>query len=93
MEVQIRAYQAGDLPEMIRIWNEVVEEGNAFPQEEMLTAETGERFFAGQTYCAVAVCMDYTYCIQTMWDAAVICAMPVMRSAVKAGGCTSVKSW
>ena len=58
MEIQIRAYQTGDLPEMIRIWNEVVEEGNAFPQEEMLTAETGERFFAGQTYCAVAVCVE-----------------------------------
>lgn len=39
---------------MVRIWNEVVEEGVAFPQEECLTVQTGTRFFAGQTYCGVA---------------------------------------
>ena len=30
----IRAYREDDLPEMIAIWNEVVEEGVAFPQED-----------------------------------------------------------
>ena len=50
----IRAYQAGDLPEMIRIWNEVVEEGIAFPQEDYLDEASGSAFFAGQTYTAVA---------------------------------------
>lgn len=39
---------------MIDIWNEVVAEGVAFPQEEPLTAATGEAFFAGQSYCGVA---------------------------------------
>lgn len=39
---------------MIKIWNTVVEEGNAFPQEEFLNEETGKMFFASQTYCAVA---------------------------------------
>ena len=39
---------------MIRIWNEVVEEGIAFPQEELLTEETGSSFFASQSYTAVA---------------------------------------
>ena len=29
-----------DLPAMIRIWNEVVEEGIAFPQEDLLDAES-----------------------------------------------------
>ena len=43
-----------DLAAMIRIWNEIVEEGIAFPQEEPLTPETGKQFFAAQTYCAVA---------------------------------------
>ena len=42
MEVQIRPYEERDLPEMIRIWNEVVEEGTAFPQEELLDAWTGK---------------------------------------------------
>lgn len=50
----IRAYQDGDLPEMIRIWNEVVEEGVAFPQEEFLDGISGAEFFAEQTYTAVA---------------------------------------
>ena len=50
----IRAYEAKDLPSMISIWNEVVEEGVAFPQEEALTQETGKAFFASQTHCGVA---------------------------------------
>ena len=52
--MHIRAYIPDDLPEMCRIWNEIVEEGIAFPQEECLTAETGADFFAQQTYTAVA---------------------------------------
>ena len=50
----VRAYQENDLDAMIRIWNEVVEEGVAFPQEEFLNDETGAEFFASQTYAAVA---------------------------------------
>ena len=33
---------------------EVVEEGVAFPQEELLTIDSGEQFFREQTYCGVA---------------------------------------
>lgn len=54
MNIVVREYQEKDLPEMIRIWNEVVEEGIAFPQEDFLDAVTGEAFFAAQTYNAVA---------------------------------------
>lgn len=50
----VRAYKEEDLKAMIAIWNEVVEEGIAFPQEELLTEETGKQFFASQTYTAVA---------------------------------------
>ena len=55
MNVTVRPYEERDLPDMVRIWNEVVEDGVAFPQEELLTAETGRDFFAAQTYNAVAV--------------------------------------
>lgn len=55
MNIVVRKYTEKYLKEMIRIWNEVVEEGIAFPQEECLTIETGEEFFASQTYCGVAV--------------------------------------
>lgn len=39
---------------MISIWNEVVEEGVAFPQEEYLDERTGAEFFAAQAYNGVA---------------------------------------
>lgn len=55
MNITIRAYEKKDLSEMIKIWNEIVEEGIAFPQEEILTAETGKEFFSSQTYSAVAI--------------------------------------
>lgn len=50
----VRAYQEKDLADMIRIWNEVVDEGIAFPQEDDLNEETGKEFFAAQSYCGVA---------------------------------------
>lgn len=50
----IRKYREQDLPEMIAIWNEVVEEGIAFPQEELLNEESGNAFFASQSWCGVA---------------------------------------
>lgn len=52
--VQIRAYEPRDIEAMVTIWNEIVEEGVAFPQEDYLTVESGTAFFAEQTYCGVA---------------------------------------
>lgn len=39
---------------MIAIWNEIIEEGIAFPQEDRLDCETGKAFFSAQSYCGVA---------------------------------------
>ena len=50
----IREYTKNDLTAMIDIWNEIVEEGIAFPQEIPLNHDTGAEFFAQQTYTAVA---------------------------------------
>ncbi len=58
MNIYIREYSENDLPDMIAIWNEVVVEGIAFPQEEMLTIETGREFFGSQTYTGVAYDSD-----------------------------------
>lgn len=58
MDVQVRAYEEKDLPEMIRIWNEVVEDGVAFPQEECLDEESGRVFFREQSFSAVAENME-----------------------------------
>lgn len=51
----IRKFTSNDIRSMIRIWNEVVEDGIAFPQEELLDEESGPQFFLSQTHCAVAV--------------------------------------
>lgn len=53
--ITVRKYRADDIASMIKIWNEVVEEGIAFPQEECLDNNSGKDFFDSQSYCAVAV--------------------------------------
>ena len=53
--MEIRKYCENDVPAMVCIWNEVVEEGVAFPQEEFLDERSGRAFFAAQSYCGVAV--------------------------------------
>lgn len=53
--VIIREYGPEDILDMVAIWNEVVEEGVAFPQEEYLDASSGGVFFEEQSYCGVAV--------------------------------------
>lgn len=54
MDILIRKYNSSDIENMAAIWNEVVREGNAFPQEEILDSVTGAAFFGSQTYCGVA---------------------------------------
>ena len=53
--MNIREYTMSDLKQMITIWNEIVDEGIAFPQEDLLDEQSGKHFFASQSYCGVAV--------------------------------------
>ena len=55
MNITVRQYEPRDLGAMIRIWNEVVEDGVAFPQTECLDEVSGKEFFSSQTYNGVAV--------------------------------------
>lgn len=52
--VTIRAYKKEDLPAMQDIWNEVVQDGVAFPQTEPLNETTADGFFESQVFCGVA---------------------------------------
>ena len=54
MPVVIRPYTDADLAGMTEIWNEVVLEGNAFPQTDPLGGDEARDFFASQTQSAVA---------------------------------------
>ena len=58
MNIRVRKYTEADLPAMVEIWNQVVEDGIAFPQEELLTEKEGAEFFAAQTCTAVAANED-----------------------------------
>ena len=55
MNIEVRTYRHEDVPAMTAIWNQVVEDGIAFPQEILLDDVSGPAFFAEQTDCAVAV--------------------------------------
>lgn len=52
--ISIRKYEPKDIAKITAIWNEVVKEGVAFPQEELLDEKSGKIFFDSQTYCGVA---------------------------------------
>ena len=58
MSIVIRTYRESDAHEAAAIWNEVVEAGQAFPQEELLTDASGDAFFKSQSRTAVAVDTD-----------------------------------
>ncbi|MBE6504857.1 MAG: GNAT family N-acetyltransferase [Methanobrevibacter millerae] len=53
--MKIREFCDSDVEEMIEIWNEIVEEGIAFPQEDILDLKSGYEFFSSQTYTGVAI--------------------------------------
>lgn len=50
----VRKYEERDIPAMAKIWNSVVEDGMAFPQEKTLSDGEAAEFFASQTHCGVA---------------------------------------
>lgn len=54
MQVEIRQYEQQDAQEAAAIWNEVVEDGVAFPQTELLDEQSGHAFFCSQSFTGVA---------------------------------------
>jgi ribosomal protein S18 acetylase RimI-like enzyme len=59
MNIDIRAYDQKDVAGAIHIWNEVVEDGIAFPQMEVLTEESGDQFFSEQSFTGIAYDRDH----------------------------------
>ena len=54
MGIKVRAFETADVQQMNEIWNEIVEAGVAFPQLEILDADSGLEFYQSQSYTAVA---------------------------------------
>ena len=50
----VRKYVEKDIPTMTKVWNEIVREGNAFPQNKEFDEKEAQAFFNEQSYCAVA---------------------------------------
>ena len=58
MAIKIKAYETENVREAIKIWNEIVREGIAFPQEEELDEISGDIFFKSQSFTGLAVDED-----------------------------------
>ena len=56
--IEIRKFEPDDTDTAIKIWNEVVDDGVAFPQLDELDHESGLAFFEEQTYTGIAVDSD-----------------------------------
>ena len=99
MTIRIREYKKEDVNEAVNIWNQVVEDGEAFPQMELLTEKTGDES-SGDSHLPVLlttripersqVCIS---CIRIISDAAGISAMPAMLCEETCGDSTLEKNW
>ena len=56
--IEIKTYTQENIIPAIKIWNEIVRDGVAFPQEDELTAETGDKFFSLQSFTGLAFDTD-----------------------------------
>ena len=54
MKIVIRKFERGDIPEAAAIWNSVVRDAAAFPQDTELDELEAGDFFAGQSFTGVA---------------------------------------
>ncbi len=56
--LKIEAYSEKYINDAIAIWNDIVEDGIAFPQKETLDAQTGGAFFKSQSFTGIAIDAD-----------------------------------
>lgn len=54
MAVIVEKFSGKDLERAVEIWNQVVEDGRAFPQTEKLSNKAGKAFFESQSYTGIA---------------------------------------
>ncbi len=56
--ITIREFLPTDVRQMAEIWNDIVEQGEVFPQEEQLSLDSAMSFFGSQSRTAVAADSD-----------------------------------
>ena len=55
MAIKVVEYDSAHVQAAIKIWNEIVREGIAFPQEDELDEISGDEFFKAQSFTGLAV--------------------------------------
>ena len=55
---KIDPYSEKYINDAIEIWNDIVEDGVAFPQTELLNSQTGDEFFKSQSFTGLAFDAD-----------------------------------
>lgn len=58
MNIKIREYKSSDKNDAMKIWNEVVKDGVAFPQIEGLAEDNADDFFKSQIFTGIAFDAD-----------------------------------
>ena len=56
--LKIEQYNTKYINDAIEIWNDIVEDGVAFPQMELLNSQTGDEFFKSQSFTGIAIDVD-----------------------------------
>ena len=56
--LKIEEYRTKYINDAVEIWNDIVEDGVAFPQTELLNSQTGDEFFKSQSFTGIAVETD-----------------------------------
>ena len=56
--LKIQEYSTKYNNDAIEIWNDIVEDGVAFPQMELLNPQTGDEFFKSQSFTGIALDTD-----------------------------------
>lgn len=56
--LKIEQYNTKYINDAIEIWNDIVEDGIAFPQMDLLDPQTGDAFFKSQSFTGIAIDAD-----------------------------------
>ena len=56
--LKIEEYSTKYINDAVEIWNDIVEDGVAFPQTELLNSQTGDEFFKSQSFTGIAIDAD-----------------------------------
>ena len=96
--IEIRKFEPDDTDAAVKIWNEVVDDGVAFPQLDDLDHESGlslkNRHIPGSLLILIQMKLsDFIFYIQIMLEDAAISVMQVMRFLLLTEENRLVNSW